>query len=169
MNLRKIIQEEILIFLKEDFTFDDSQKQKVYHPTSNMISNAQKALNTIKNNNLLSHGGNEGSGRDKAHSLISKKPISHTMMNRMKAFFDNNSGSYQSELSKGKTINDSGVIQSWNLWGGDSAKDWVNGEIGRLNNRNLSRKKVRRDAGIQKTSTLMDPFNTRSSSAVPKN
>jgi hypothetical protein len=157
-KLRRLISEEIKIIL-EDFSFDNSQK--MYEPTSEVIATAQRGLSAIANNNLTQHGGNEGSGEQKAKSILSKEPLNHSMLKRMKAFYDENKSEVRKERSLGKNINNSALIQTWELWGGDAGMNWVNKQIDHLNNRNLSRKDLRRSSGIEKTSTLMDPTNTR--------
>ncbi len=157
-EIRKIIREEIER-LMEDFNFDNSHKS--YNPPQDVISSCQEALSSIEQNNLTSHGGNEGSGEKKARAIVNKEPLNHSMLKRMKAFFDSNKAAVDSEKSQGKSINDSGLLQTWGLWGGDAAMRWVEREIGHQNQRNLSRKGLRRDAGMEKTSTLMDPTNIR--------
>ena len=157
-KVKKIIS-EVIDDLCEDFNFDNSQK--VYKPLPGMVMNCKKALQAVQNNDLTSHGGNEGTGKSKANSIISMEPISHSVLKRMKAYFDNNGPAYNQEIAAGKNLSNSGVIQSWNLWGGNDARDFSNRTIGNLNQRNLNRKGLRRDSGMVKTSTLMDPHNTR--------
>lgn len=156
-EIKKIIQEEIQYFF-EDLTFDYN---KTYYPPQDVINACSQALQIVQKNNLTSHGGNEGSGLDKAKSIINKKPMSHAVLKRMKAFFDNNVKNVINLKNKGASINDSGEVQTWELWGGDAGRRWVENEIAKLNQSNLKSKKLKRDSGIQKTSTLMDPYNTR--------
>jgi len=156
-EIKRIIQEEIEYFF-EDLTFDYN---KTYYPPQDVINTCSQALKIVRDNNLTTHGGNEGSGIDKAKSIINKDPMDHSILKRMKAFFDNHHQDVLNLRSKGSSINDSGEIQSWELWGGDAGKRWADNEIAKLNQSNLKSKKLKRDAGIQKTSTLMDPHNTR--------
>jgi len=156
-EIKRIIQEELEIYF-EDLTFDYNRD---YYPPQDVINVCTQALQVAKNNKLTTHGGNEGSGIDKAKSLINKEPMDHSVLKRMKAFFEKNHQEVINQRSKGATINDSGEIQSWDLWGGDAGKRWVDNEIAKLNQSNLKSKKLKRDVGIQKTSTLMDPYNTR--------
>ena len=158
MNLRKIISEEIETII-EDFTFDNSNSG--YRPPQEVVNTAQKALAVVKKNNLTKNGDNEGSGELKAVDLIQGKPFNHSMLKRMKAFFDKNKQLVVVAKSKGETLENSGLLQTWNLWGGDAGMNWVNREISSDNDNNMSSKKVRRDSGMEKTSTLMDPTNTR--------
>lgn len=157
-RIHKIIQEEISLFF-EDFKFDNSQK--TFQPNPAMIGNCQRAIKAIQQNDLTASGGNEGSGKDKAKAIINKEPISHSVLKRMKAFFDNNQSDYQAELAKGNTLMNSGLIQSWNLWGGDAAKEMANREIDYAQKDNQKRKDIKTFISPTKTSTLMDPHNTR--------
>lgn len=154
---KKIIQEEIEKFF-EDFNFDNSNKS--FPPSDEMINNCKQALKIVKKQGLPS-GGNEGSGKEKAVSIVNKEPINHSMLKRMKAFFDNNEDQYRKEVNSGKTIKNSPIIQKWNLWGGDAGKELADKNIARTKDRNLKRKDLRRQLNIHKTSTLMDPTNTR--------
>lgn len=158
LKIGNIIREEIQKFL-EDYKFDNSQK--TFMPTDLMAKNCQDALNAIQSNDLTTSGSNEGSGKSKAKSIINKEPINHSSLKRMKAFFDNNQKEYQSEKSKGLGLNNSGIIQSWNLWGGDAARDFSNSKIGYTQRDNQSRKDLKTSITAAKTSTLMDPHNTR--------
>ncbi len=157
-QIRKLIRKEIETLL-EDFAFDNSQK--FYNPPQDVIGFCKEALSIVEQNNLTNHGGNEGSGESKAKAIINKEPLNHSMLKRMKAFFDKNKAAVDAEKSQGKTIKDSGLLQTWGLWGGDAGMRWVEREIGNLNQRNLNRKGLRRDTGMIKTSTLMDPTNIR--------
>lgn len=163
--IRNIIREALY---KEDFKFDNQNKS--FTPPPNVVSTAQNALLLISKNDLTSHGGNEGSGKNKAKELSQKKPQNFSLMKRLKAYFDNNQQEYNKEKSTGKNINNSGIIQSWDLHGGDACKNWVNSELSKTKQNNLGRKKIRRDtggagnnkgAGIFSWKKMMDPTNTR--------
>ena len=78
----------------------------------------------------------------------------------MKSFFDNNESEIAIEKSKGETIDTSGLIQSWNLWGGDAGKFWCSSHISKRNSSNDSSKTIRGASGIS-SKNLMNPFNTR--------
>jgi hypothetical protein len=125
-----------------------------------MKDNARKALEAIEKNDLTENGGNEGSGKSKAKSIVNGEEITHSVLKRMKAYFDNNTQKYQAEKSMGKTIDNSGVIQSWNLWGGDDAKNFSNHNLDSQNTNNLNRKKNRRTisngTGTGNVSRLVD-------------
>jgi len=146
-KVHKIIKEEVAIFL-ENFEYNDSKKLKNYKPTDVMKKNASLALSSIEKNDLTQSGGNEGSGIRKANNIVNGEDMNHGMLKRMKAFFDNNIEKYNSEKSVGKNINNSGIIQTWNLWGGDAGKAFAEQQIGSLNDLNKKRKKVRRDISV---------------------
>ena len=146
-KIRFIIREEVCVFF-ENFKSSDAQKNKEYTPNELMKKNATNALIAIEKNNLTNSGGNEGSGVKKAKNISNGEKMSHSMLKRMKAFFDNNLGEYTSAKSTGKTIHNSGIIQSWNLWGGDAARTFVNHHIDSLSDSNLKRKKIRRDVSV---------------------
>ena len=130
--------------LREDVTFDNN---KTFTPPPNVAQRAQEALNSVSNGKLTSSGTNAGSGTSKAKELATKQTQGFDMMRRMKSYFETNQESYNAEKAAGKTIKDSGVIQAWELHGGDSGKDWVNQEMGNLNKSNLNTKKNLRKAG----------------------
>jgi hypothetical protein len=139
-EVRKIVRR----VLREDVTFDNN---KTFTPPPNVVQRAQEALNAVSNGKLTSSGTNAGSGTSKAKELASKQTQGFDQMRRMKSYFETNQESYNSEKSSGKTIKDSGVIQAWELHGGDSGKDWVTQEMGSLNKSNLNTKKNLRLAG----------------------
>ena len=164
-SLKKIIKEtlEEIGFYKsifsEDFRYIYDGK---FYPTEAMILNCKQALDAIQKNDLTKETSNEneGSGKTKAKKIINKEPLSHSQLKRMKAFFENNQSEYSKEKAKGKDINSSGIIQSWNLWGGDEGKNWCNSQISKRNSSNNTSKTVRGASGIR-TKTLMNPNNTR--------
>lgn len=139
-ELRNIIRGVLL----EAFEFNNN---KTFNPPPNVAQVAQKALNIVSNNNLTNSGTNVGSGMSKAKELSSKQTQTFDMMRRLKSFFDTNQQSCDSEKRQGKTVNNSGILQAWDLHGGDACKDWVNREMGSLNQSNLNTKKNARKAG----------------------
>ena len=155
-QIRNIISEEIRSVF-ESVTFDNN---KTFTPPPNVAQRAQEALNAVSNNNLTTPGTNTGSGLSKAKELAAKQTQSFDQMRRIKSFFDTQEDSYRQEKSVGKNINNSGVIQSWELHGGDSGKDWVNQEMGSLKQDNLNTKKNMRKAGGAGTNKGMGIFDT---------
>lgn len=156
-EIRKIIREEIEnIFEDFRYRYDGN-----FFPSNEMVSTSQKALEVVGRNNLVnSNGSNEGSGLSKAKSICDKVAMNHAQVKRMKAYFDNNCDSVNSEKNQGKTIENSGLIQTWELWGGDAGRSWADTMISQRNSSNDTSKTVRGASGIR-TKTLMDPHNTR--------
>jgi len=164
-ELKKIISEEVgCIFEAFEFSYD-----KTFIPPVHVATVAKRALGTIVHNDLTSHGGNEGSGKEKAKSLSERKPYNHGMMKRLKAYFDKNLSSVQQERRNRKNISSSGIIQAWELHGGDAGMKWVNSEIAKHNDANLRTKKnIRTLGGAGKNKgmgsmdvTMMDPTKQR--------
>ena len=159
-QIRKIISEEIRAVF-EAVTFDNN---KTFTPPPNVAQRAQEALNAVSNNNLTTSGTNTGSGLSKAKELAAKQTQSFDQMRRMKSFFDTQESAYRQEKSAGKDVSSSGVIQAWELHGGDSGKDWVNQEMGSLKQDNLNTKKNMRQAGGAGTNKGMGIFDTNTMS-----
>lgn len=158
-NMLFEIRSAIRKILEEDYRYQYDIHN--YIPTDEILKTVQAAMNAVKNNNLVnSNGSNEGSGIKKAHSLMRKEPLTHNQLKRMKAFFDNNKDAVRQELVKGKNINNSSLLQTWNLWGGDAGQRWVEQMINSLHSRNDTSKTVRGASGIR-TKRLMDPHNFR--------
>jgi len=124
VELRKIIR----TMLSEDFRFMYDKQN--FTPPIDVVYTAQKALNAVSSNKLVkSDASNEGSGLQKAKSLVSKEPITHAQLKRMKAFFDKNTQEVNQERSAGKNLQNSPIIQKWELWGGDAGQKWVEKQI----------------------------------------
>lgn len=153
------IRKAIRNILREDFRFQ--YDNKLFYPNDEMVSACRKALDCVTKNKLTGKGEAEGTGIRKANSIISKKGMTHGQVKRMKAFFDNNLDRYKQEKMAGRSINDSGLIQKWNLWGGDSAMSWANTAIGSHKSQN-QKSKDNRPKGHKR---MMDPTNTRTRTA----
>ncbi len=152
-EIRKIVRE----VLSEAVTFDNN---KSFIPPPNVAQRAQEALNVVSSNNLTQSGTDIGSGLSKAKELASKQTQSFDQMRKIKSFFDTQEQAYRAEKSAGKTVKDSGLIQSWELRGGDSGRDWVNQQMNSLNQSNLDTKKNLRQAGGAGTNKGMGIFDT---------
>jgi hypothetical protein len=160
VNIRKIIKEEIQKLYNEDFRY--LYDRNPFIPSDEVSNSVKNALNIIEKNNLInSEGSNEGSGIQKAKSLINKEPMNHSQLKRMKAFFDNNEEEVSKEKNAGKSINNSSKIQSWELWGGTAGRQWVEKQISSTQSNNKTSKKIRNPEDGLRTKTLMDPHNTR--------
>ncbi len=155
-KIRKIVRE----ILEEDFRY--LYDRNSFIPTREVIQTATQAIQATKNNKLVqSNASNEGSGLSKANSLASAEPMTHAQIKRMKAFFDNNAKAVQDERNSGKNINNSPLIQKWELWGGDAGKNWAEKEINSTQSHNKTSKKVRNSDMIARNNKIMDPNNTR--------
>jgi len=156
--IRQIIQEEIAKIFSEDFRY---RYDGYFVAPENVIVTCKKALEAVNNNDLIeTTSSNEGSGKSKAKKIIEKEPMSHSQLKRMKAYFDNHFEEVKKERLKTTNIKESGILQSWDLWGGDAGKSWVEKTLKQRHSSNDTSKKVRGASGIR-TKTLMDPNNTR--------
>jgi hypothetical protein len=157
-----VTQYELLEYvqLKEDYRYN--KDGKTFKPDNSVIDTAKKALSIVSNNNLVSSdGSNEGSGLQKVKDLASGNPQTHSQVERMDSFFRNNEDEYKKEKMLGKNINNSPIIQKWNLWGGDAGQKWAKQIIGSTKRGNQRSKDLRRGDGIGLTKNLMNPLNTR--------
>ena len=153
-EVRKMVRK----VLSEAVEFDNN---KTFTPPPNVAQRAQEALNNVSNNNLTQSGTNDGSGLSKAKELVSKQTQGFDQMRRMKSYFDTNQEAYNAEKAAGKSIQNSGVIQAWELHGGDSGKDWVNQEMKTLNQGNLQTKDTLRKAGGAGINKGMGTFDSK--------
>ena len=155
-QIRKIIIKTLV----EDFRF--MYDKQSFTPPTNVVYNVQKTLKTVQSNQLVqANGSNEGSGLQKAKSLISGESLNHGQLKRMKAFFDKNADETAQEKASGKNINNSEIIQKWELWGGDAGRIWVEKEIEKTQSSNKTSKKVRNSDMIARNNKVMDSHNTR--------
>lgn len=153
-EVRKIVRGVI----KEAFEFNNN---KTFTPPPNVAQRAQQALNAVSKNNLTQSGTDIGSGTSKAKELVSKQIQNFDQMRKIKSFFDTHEESYRKEKAAGKTIDNSGIIQSWELRGGDSSREWINQELSSLKKDNLNTKKNLRSAGGAGTNKGMGIFDTK--------
>lgn len=156
-QVRKMIQR--LIF--ESFEYNNN---RTFTPNTQVASSAQEALRAVQKRDLTTNGGNEGSGKRKAQDLANKKVQSFDEMKRLRAFFANNSNDVQQEQQAGKTMETSGLLQSWGLHGGDEGRKWVESELGRLNDDNKRTKQNLQKAGGAGENKGMGVFDTGSGS-----
>jgi len=156
-EIRKAIQK----ILAEDFRYEYNRTSG-FVPPIEVINTAQRALNAVKANKLVqSDGSNEGSGLQKAKSLIAKEPVTHAQLKRMKAFFDNNASLMARERAANRNVNNSAIIQSWELWGGDAGRTWVEREIRKTQSSNQTSKEIRNSDMIARDNRIMSTTNTR--------
>ena len=154
--LRKKIRE----ILFEDYRFQYGNKS--FFPNEDMKKNCKFAIDAVTKNKLTGKGEAEGTGIKKAYSIMNGNPMNHGQLKRMKAFFDNNLEHLKQEKIAGKNIHNSGIIQKWNLWGGDAGYKWVKNNIDSHKSKNQSSK----DNRPKGHKNMMDPTNTRTRTAV---
>ncbi len=138
------IQNMIKQLVFERFNYNNN---KSFTPNSAISGVAQSALQVIAKKDLTPNAGNDGSGKRKAMELSNKTPQNHQEMKRLKSFFDKYQQSVSKERSAGKDINSSGLIQMWDLHGGDQGQNWVNAQINSLNSSNKNTKQRLQKAG----------------------
>lgn len=140
MSLERFIREMVL----ERFNYNNN---KSFVPTTDVSANAKKALQAVSANDLTPDAGNDGSGKRKARELSNRSPQSHDSLKRMKAFFEKYKVAVDKERANGKDANSSGLIQMWNLHGGDEGQSWVNSQLDSLNQQNKNTKQRLQQAG----------------------
>ena len=160
MNYEVILREKIRQIINEDYRFQ--YDKNIFFPNNQMKDSCKKAIEAVSKNKLTGKGEAEGTGLKKAYSIVAGKPMNHGQLKRMKAFFDNNQKEYQDEKFKGKNIFNSGIIQKWNLWGGDVGYNWVKQNLNSHKSKNQSSK----DNRPKGHKNLMDPTNTRTRTAI---
>ena len=154
--LRKKIRE----ILEEDYRFQYGNKS--FLPNDQMKKTCKNAVDAVTKNKLTGKGEAEGTGLKKAYSIMKAEPMNHGQLKRMKAFFDNNIENLKQEKIAGKNIHNSGLIQKWNLWGGDAGYTWVKNNLESHKSRNQNSKDLRPKGH----KNMMDPTNTRTRTAL---
>lgn len=154
--LRKKIRE----IISEDYRFQYNNKN--FFPNEEMKKTCQNAIEAVSKNKLTGKGEAEGSGLKKAYSILKGDSMNHGQLKRMKAFFDNNLDNLKQEKNAGKNIHNSGIIQKWNLWGGDAGYKWVKHNLNSHKSKNQSSK----DNRPKGHKNMMDPTNTRTRTAL---
>lgn len=154
------LRKKIRQIISEDYRFQ--YDNKTFFPNEKMKETCQKAIDIVSKIKLVGKGEAEGSGLKKAYSIKAGKPMTHGQLKRMKAFFDNNLNLYKNELSKGKNISNSGLIQKWNLWGGDAGYSWAKYNLDSHKSKNQNSK----DNRPKGHKNMMDPYNTRTKTAL---
>lgn len=142
----------------EAFEFDNN---KSYTVPDNVARAAQQALDEVEKNNLTSSDTKRGSGVQKAKQLANKETQSHEQMKSLKSFFETNEDEYKQAKIKGLTIKNSGIMQSWELRGGNACREWTNHKIKITKDSNLNTKKNLRVAGGAGTNKGLGVFDTK--------
>ena len=150
--IREILIEGSILF-DEDYRFEYN---KQHTPTDTMASVSKKAQEAVTKNNLISNykaSGGIVTGEKRGKKIQSKTPFTHHEVRALRDLF----ASLQSEVSQaraqGLNVNNSAVIQIWELNGGESGKNWANGILGSHHDSSMQHKELRRglgDVGIVK-------------------
>jgi hypothetical protein len=134
---------------------------KNFTPTDSVAQKAKQALSQIGSNDLTSSGSNEGSGKQKAQELAEKKSQSIDQMKKMANFFSTNAAAIvRIKQSGAQTDEDKGIMQSWDLHGGEAGNQWVKNELKKFHDENLRTKSNLRKAGGAGTNKGMGVFDT---------
>jgi hypothetical protein len=133
---------------------------KTFFPNDAVAAAASQALNTVSNH--TQQNTNEGSGKEKALELSQKKGQTIPQLKKLQAFFNKNQSAVSSIKQKGgpSTDQEKGLIQSWNLHGGDAGKSWVDSTLSGFHDENLRTKTNLRKAGGAGTNKGMGVFDT---------
>lgn len=156
----ELLRKKIREIINEDYRFQYDKKS--FFPNDQMKKNCKNAIDAITKNKLTGKGESEGSGIRKAYSIMKGDAMTHGQLKRMKAFFDNNHNDYKQEKISGKNLYNSGLIQKWNLWGGDAAYSWAKNNLESHQNKNQKSKDLRPKGH----KNMMDPNNTRTRTAL---
>jgi hypothetical protein len=144
-NIRKIIN----TILKEDYRFEYKQTYKTPPHVSNISKKAQEAIS--KNDLIKKHKEDIGkkivTGERRAAKLINGEALNYNEVRALRDLFTNLEKEYKNEKTKGKTIDNSAIIQIWELNGGNAAKEWSEGILSRHHGKSMKHKELRRGTG----------------------
>jgi hypothetical protein len=155
--LKEVVQKlEGLISEVGEFNYN-----KNFTPTDAVAQKAKQALSQVSTNDQTSSGTNEGSGKQKAQELAEKKSQSIDQMKKMANFFSKNAANIVRIKQSGvQTDEDRGIMQSWDLHGGEAGNQWVKNELKKFHDENLRTKSNLRKAGGAGTNKGMGIFDT---------
>lgn len=134
---------------------------KRFTPTDAVAQKAKQALASVEQNNNMTQNTNEGSGKEKAVELAEKKSQTIDQLKKIGTFFTNNAAAVVRIKQQGgpKTDEEKGIIQSWNLHGGEAGNQWVKNELKKFHDENLRTKSNLRKAGGAGKNKGMGIFN----------
>lgn len=135
---------------------------KRFTPTDIVAKRAKDALAQVNQENKMNTGTDEGSGRQKAQELSEKKSQTIAQMKKMAAFFSKHAAPVIRIKQQGGPKNDAeiGIMQAWNLHGGEEGNRWVKEELKKFHDENLRTKNNLRKAGGAGTNKGMGVFDT---------
>ena len=157
--IKEIVLSKLKTIISEVGEFNYNKKFK---PTDVVAKKAKDALMQTGSANFSNINTNEGSGKEKAVELAEKKPQSIEQLKKMGTFFSNNAAKVTKIKQQGgpKTEQEKGVMQAWNLHGGEEGNRWVKSELQKFHDENLRTKSNLRKAGGAGTNKGMGVFNT---------
>jgi hypothetical protein len=135
---------------------------KKFTPTDIMAKKATEALSHVSQGDSIEKNTNAGSGKEKAMEFSEKTPQNVEQMKKLATFFSSNMAAVTRIKQQGgpRTSEDHGIMQSWNLHGGEEGKRWVTDELKKFHDENLRTKKNLRDAGGAGKNKGMGIFDT---------
>lgn len=139
--------------LAEDYRFEYKNK---HTPSDGMVAAAKRAEQSVAKNNLVAQYKSQGgvvTGEKRSKKIIAKQPLTHDEVRAIRDLFVSLQTEYNQEKSKGNTVDNSAVIQIWDLNGGEAGKAWATGILGNHHDSSIKRKELRRgygDVGINK-------------------
>lgn len=157
--IKEIILEQLKGLVNEVGEFNYN---KSFTPTDAVAKKSKEALlnlNIVDNTKQNTH---EGSGKEKALELADKKTQNVSQMKKMATFFSANAAAIVKIKQQGgpKTAQEQGIVQAWDLHGGEAGNQWVKNELKKFHDENLRTKKNLRKAGGAATNKGMGVFDT---------
>lgn len=157
--IKEIILEKLKGLINEVGEFNYN---KSFTPTDAVAMNAKKAITSLGVSDNIAQNTHEGSGKEKAVELAEKKTQNVSQMKKMATFFSANAANIVRIKQQGgpKTEEEKGIMQAWNLHGGEAGNQWVKNELKKFHDENLRTKGNLRKAGGAGINKGMGIFST---------
>jgi len=141
---------------------------KKFTPTDVVAKKVKQALASVSQSDNIAKNTHEGSGKEKAVELAEKKSQTIDQLKKMGTFFSNNAAVVVRIKQQGgpQTDEEKGVMQAWNLHGGEEGNQWVKNELKRFHDENLRTKSNLRKAGGAGKNKGMGTFSTNQMSTT---
>ena len=135
---------------------------KRFTPTDIVSQKAKQALSQVGTGDFTQGGTDEGSGKQKAQELAEKKSQTMEQMKKIASFFSKYAAPVIRIKQQGgpQTDEEKGIMQAWNLHGGEEGNKWVKNELKKFHDENLRTKSNLRKAGGAATNKGMGVFDT---------
>ena len=160
---KKFIKEVVLKKLENLISeVGEFNYNKRFTPTDAVAQKAKQALSQVGSIDFTPGGTDEGSGKQKAQELAEKKSQSIDQVKKMANFFSKNAAPMIRIKQQGgpKTEEEKGIMQAWNLHGGEAGNQWAKNELKKFHDENLRTKGNLRKAGGAGTNKGMGIFDT---------